>query len=113
MSELAIPGRRPAMSIREAQRYATERGRNEGKPNCYYWCAVWWRLHARESANPAVPLGYSRSQMRLFWDMKRRPGHYADWRRPEGLTDWQWSGLAERQQGDRRQPAAQPDKETT
>ncbi|MET0331306.1 MAG: hypothetical protein ABW154_07740 [Dyella sp.] len=76
----------------EAMVRASLRGRREGHPNCYYWEAVWWRLHARASKNPAEALRFSRNQLRLFWDIKHRPDHFQ--RKPDGMTDWQWSGLA-------------------
>ena len=83
--------------IHRTMHEVAERGRREGSPNCYYWHAVWWRLHAKESANPAEPRRYSRNQLRLFWDMKNRPEHYASPRRPHGMTDWLWSGLGQDQ----------------
>lgn len=81
------------ITLREAMVYAAEMGHRSGKPECYRWQAVWWRLHARESRNPGEPLRYARAQMALFRDMKARPEHYACSRRPDGATDWQWSGL--------------------
>ena len=84
-------------ALHDAMREVAERGRREGKPNCYYWHAVWWRLHAKESANSAECRRYSENQRRLFWDMKNRPDHYTSWKRPDGVTDWQWSGLVHNQ----------------
>ena len=81
------------MTLRDAMRHATEMGRKEGKPRCYYWSAVWWRLHAKESKHSIEPLQWSRNQMALYRDMQERPEHYKSWRRPEGSSDWQWSGL--------------------
>jgi hypothetical protein len=70
-----------------------ERARRQGKPNCYYWSAVWWRLHAKESANNAECRRYSENQRRLFFDMMNRPEHYTSRQRPESDTDWQWSSI--------------------
>lgn len=81
------------MTLRDAMRHAAAMGRKEGKPRCYYWNAVWWRLHAKESNAPREPLRYSRNKMALYRDMKQSPEHYKSWRRPEGSSDWQWSGL--------------------
>lgn len=75
---------------------ATRRGSAAGVPEYYYWAAVWWRLHARESAHPAEATSYSRSLLMLYRDMLARPEHYADWRRPPGSSDWTWSGLGRR-----------------
>lgn len=81
------------MTIREAMIYAAEEGRMSGSPECYYWRAVWWRLHAKESKNSIESIGYSRAQMALYKDMLQRQKHYADSFRPAGVSDWQWSGL--------------------
>ena len=81
------------LTIREAMIHANEMGAKSGKPECYYWHAVWWRLHSRESRNPSEPIGYSRNQMALYKDMLQRPRHYVDPLRPVGISDWQWSGL--------------------
>ena len=81
------------MTLREAMVRAANCGRAEGWPRCYYWAAVWWRLHAKESKAPREPLQYSRSQMALYRDIERRPEHYKSWMRPAGMSDWQWSGL--------------------
>lgn len=62
-----------AVRLQIAMREAAERGKREGVPRCYYWRAVWWRLHARESADPATCLQYSRNQQRLYWEMVSRP----------------------------------------
>jgi hypothetical protein len=79
--------------LHEAMNEVAQRGRREGKPNSYYWKAVWWRLSARESRTPEILREYSKNQLRLFFDMKNRPLHYSDPKRPEGESDWQWSGL--------------------
>lgn len=68
--------------------HASEMGKKEPWPRRYYWSAVWWRLHARESAEPAQPLQYSRNQMALYRDCLRRPHHYTKLRSME-LTDYQ------------------------
>ncbi len=81
------------MTLREAMVHAANRGSAEGWPRCYYWAAVWWRLHAKESKAPREPLQYSRSQMALYRDIEQRPEHYRSWKRPQGMSDWQWSGL--------------------
>mgnify|MGYP001768228663 CR=1 FL=1 len=80
-------------TLREAMAHAAEMGRKSSPPDSYYWSAVWWRLHSKESKNPSEPLGYSRSQMSLYRDMRSRPKHYADRLRPQGVSDWQWSGM--------------------
>jgi hypothetical protein len=82
------------MRLRDAMRDAAERARRVAPPERYRWIAVWWRLHARESADPATCWRYSRNQRRLYRDMLSRPEHYTSWMRPSGVTDWQWSGLA-------------------
>lgn len=83
-----------AMTLHEAMARAAQRGRTAGWPRCYYWAAVWWRLHARESRNPSEPMQYSRNQMALYRDIESRPDHYKkSWKRPDGVSDWQWSGL--------------------
>lgn len=89
MSRRAMP-----MTLHDAMRAADYRRRMEPWPRAYYWSAVWWRLHARESANPKEPLRYSRSQMALYRDILQQPEHYANRHRPHGVSDWQWSGLA-------------------
>jgi hypothetical protein len=81
------------MTLQEAMCHAGEMERKEGWPRCYYWTAVWWRLHAKESAAPREPLQYSRNKMALYRDIERRPEHYKSHRRPYGISDWQWSGL--------------------
>lgn len=85
--------------IQQAMRTAAERGKAEGWPRRYYWAAVWWRLHARESKNSSEVLSYSRNQILLYRDIKLRPEHYRDWKRPHGMSDWQWSGLGKLQGG--------------
>lgn len=82
------------MTLRDARVEASRRGQAEGWPRCYYWNAIWWRLYARESAVPHEQLRYSRNQMALYRDIKLRPEHYANPRRPHGMSDWLWSGLA-------------------
>lgn len=57
-------------------------------PEKYLWNAVWWRLSAKESANPAAPISYAVNMVRLARDMASRPHHYR-WKSP-GKTDWQW-----------------------
>ena len=84
------------MHLREAMSPASARAAIEGWPRCYYWHAVWWRLHARESKAASEPLQYSRSQLALYRDIKQRPDHYKSHHRPFGMSDWQWSGLSER-----------------
>ncbi|MGZ8220048.1 MAG: hypothetical protein ACXWT0_00220 [Methylobacter sp.] len=82
------------MTLQEAMCHAGEMEHKEGWPRCYYWRAVWLRLHAKESANPREQLQYSRNQMVLYRDIiERRPEHYNSWKRPNGMSDWQWSGL--------------------
>lgn len=85
------------LTLREAMIHAGERGRAavEAKsPERYYWAAVWWRLHARETHPSMRPecIGFARSQIALFNDIIRRPDHYA--RKPADKTDWQWSELS-------------------
>ena len=87
------------MELREAMIQASARGVIEGWPRCYYWRAVWWRLHARESKAPREPLQYSRNQLALYQDINQRPDHYKSPLRPFGMSDWQWSGLGERPTG--------------
>lgn len=82
------------LTIPEARLHASEMRRKSGKPDSYYWSAVWWRLSAKESKNPAEQISYSRAQMALYKDMLQRPRHYADTLRPVGMSDWLWSGLA-------------------
>lgn len=82
---------RKRLTTREAMVYASEMGQKSGKPGCYYWSAIWWRLSAKESKNSPEQLCYSRNQMALYRDMRHRPAHYAD--NPCGLSDWLWSGL--------------------
>jgi hypothetical protein len=81
------------MTLQEAMCYAAEMDHQEGWPRCYYWIAVWWRLHAKESASPRGAMLYSRSQMSLYRDIERRHEYYKIWKRPNGMSDWQWSGL--------------------
>lgn len=88
-------------NIRRALEMAASRGRAEGWPRCYYWAAVWWRLHAKESKAPRDPLQYSRNLMSLYRDIERRPEHYKSRRRPDGMSDWQWSGLGPNDGGKR------------
>jgi hypothetical protein len=99
-------GRWTPERISEAQRYVCRRRDREGRPNCYYWIAVWLELEAKRGydhkpidsdlTSADLSLKYASSQRRLFWDMKARPRHYA--RKPKYLcgnevSDWQWSGL--------------------
>lgn len=81
------------MTWLEARLYVSKMARQSGAPECYLWVAKWWRLHARESKNKTEALRFSRSQMALYKDMMSRPQHYSSAARPEGLSDWQWSGL--------------------
>lgn len=96
-----------AERITAAQRYVCRRRDREGKPNYYYWIALWWELEAKRGYNhkpidchltsAELSLCYAESQKMLFWDMKNRPEHYAckptyD-RRGNRISDWQWSGL--------------------
>jgi hypothetical protein len=83
------------MTLREAMVYAGEMQARSPIPYGYYWSAVWWRLHAKESAFPKDPLRYARNQLALFRDMLRRPEHYAGAMRPSGMSDWLWSGLGD------------------
>jgi hypothetical protein len=76
------------LALKDAMIHASEMGKKEGWPRCYYWSAVWWRLHARESAHPSEPLQWSRNQIALYHDCLRRPEHYKR-RRSRELTDWQ------------------------
>lgn len=86
------------MRLREAMNHASMRAAADGWPRGYYWNAVWWRLHARESNSPGEPLGYSRNQLALYRDIKSRPEHYKSRIRPQGVSDWQWSGLGNQAQ---------------
>jgi hypothetical protein len=81
------------LTIHEAMVMAGEMSVREGSPHCYYWNAVWWRLHARESKNSAECVRFSRNQLALYRDMVARPEHYRKPSRPDSSTDWQWSGL--------------------
>ena len=54
------------LTIRQAMRHAAEMNQKSGKPLCYYWSAVWWRLHSKDSKNAPEPLQYSRNQMALY-----------------------------------------------
>lgn len=86
-----------SMTIREAMVEAAERGRRAATaPERYRWVAVWWRLHALDSATPDQCRRYASGQMSLAADMERRPQHYAA--KPAGLTDWLHSGIATRDQ---------------
>lgn len=82
---------RKCLTTRESMAYASVMHQKSGKPDCYYWSAVWWRLKAKESKTPTEQLGYSRNQMALYRDMQQRPAHYTH--KPCGLSDWLWSGL--------------------
>lgn len=84
------------MTLVDAMRLAAERGTAEGWPRCYYWSAVWLRLHAKESKNYAEMMRSSRSQFDLYRDIMLRPDHYRSQARPCGVSDWQWSGLPTR-----------------
>lgn len=81
-------------TIEEAMVHASEMSAKSGKPESYYWNAVWWRLFAKESKNPSEMICSSRAQLALYRDMKVRPEHYASPLRPDGQSDWQWSGLS-------------------
>lgn len=76
-------------TIRTAMRRASDNGRAAPWPGGYYWAAVWWRLHAKESKFPAAPMAYSRNQYDLWRDCIARPKHYAH--KPAEQTDFQWS----------------------
>lgn len=82
------------LTHRAAMVEASRRSRNAGTlAERYRWIAVWWRLYAKECANPREPIRYARSQALLAADIAARPEHYAA--KPVGLTDWLHSGLAE------------------
>lgn len=86
------------MRLREAMSHASMRALSDGWPRSYYWNAVWWRLHARESKSPGEPVRSSKNQMALYQDIKRRPEHYNSTSRPQCASDWQWSGLGNQAQ---------------
>lgn len=68
--------------------------RAETAPNAaerYRWIGVWWRLFAKQTADPIAALGYSRNMFRLSADMNRRPQHYLA--KPPSVTDFQHSQL--------------------
>lgn len=71
---------------------ASDKARSLPPPERYLWIAVWWHLHARESAAPDQCLGYASGQLRLAKDMASRPEHYR--KKPAFKTDWEWSDLA-------------------
>jgi len=81
------------MTLQEAQVHAAYMELNEGWPRCYYWSAVWWRLHAKESAYPREPLQYSRNLQSLYRDIKNRPEYYHSDKRPAGISDYLWRQL--------------------
>lgn len=58
------------MWLRKAMIEVTRRG-DEAKTDAQkmYWGSVWWRLHARTSANPAEPLFWSRECFRRSREM--------------------------------------------
>lgn len=61
-------------------------------PECadkYRAIATWWRLHARESADPETCLLYSRNQWKIAADMDARPKHHE--RKPDDFTRWEWT----------------------
>lgn len=80
------------MTLREAMVFAGAMGASSPWPENYRWVAVWWRLHARESAAPAEPRQWARAQLALYRDIQARPEHYRA--KPAGITDWMWSGLS-------------------
>lgn len=75
--------------------HAVAMARIEGWPRCYYWNAVWWRLHAKESAVPEQAAQWSRNQISLYRDCVANPGRYSSGARPE-MTDWQKFQAAQR-----------------
>jgi len=45
-------------------------------PKVYLWSAVWWRVHAKESAIPHECIQTAKTQLRLYKDIMARPKHY-------------------------------------
>lgn len=82
-------GRRLPLSLRGAMAYAADMGRSSPPPECYYWSSVWWRLQAKESANPREPLTYSRNLFRLYRHMRANPDSYRRRLGARSATDWQ------------------------
>lgn len=87
------PGNRPKMTFYEALAFVSEMSQKTPKPESYKWKGKWWRLHARESKARENCVMYARGQMALYHDMQARPEHYTSAGRPDGMTDWLWSGL--------------------
>lgn len=70
--------------------FAAYMAAKEGWPKCYLWHAIWWRLHANESANPIEPIWAARNQLRLYRDIIDNPEHYRREKRIDaGKSDWQ------------------------
>jgi hypothetical protein len=78
-------------TLRDQMIRVGEKARLSPKPERYLWVAVWWHLHARETANPSECIGYAKGQLHLARDMAARPDHYRV--KPADKTDWEWSGL--------------------
>jgi hypothetical protein len=83
--------RNKVRGINDAMIYAANMESISGWPKCYFWRAVWWRLHSRESMNKSDPFKYSRNLVMLYNDIKFRRNHYIG--KPKEKTDWEWSGL--------------------
>lgn len=80
-------------TLRDLMIRAGEKARTLPPPEKFLWCAVWWHLDSRESANPAEAIGFARNQLRLAKDIAARPQHYAI--KPNDRTHYQWSKVGD------------------
>lgn len=78
-------------SLTEAMCHSAMIEKNSGWPEKYYWQAVWWRLHAKESKNKNEAVLFSRNLVKLMHDIRLRKNYYLC--KPKNVSDWQWSGL--------------------
>jgi hypothetical protein len=80
---------RKPLKLINAMCHAGDMAYKDGWPKCYYWNSVWYRLHAKRSANPQEQLQYSRNLIGLYTDIVSRPRYYRLHKRISTKTDWQ------------------------
>lgn len=71
----------------EATGHAVMMEKIAGWPEKYYWQAVWWRLHSKESKNKSECIRYSRNLIKLMHDIRFRKNYYLC--KPKDVSDWQ------------------------
>ena len=78
--------------LTDAMSYAAIMENNSGWPEKYYWQAVWWRIHSKESKNKSECIIYSKNLIKLMHDIRFRKNQYLC--KPKNISDWEFYKLS-------------------